>query len=218
MAFVLGERSKAELIGVEPGLVALVELAIQITPQDFSVHDGLRTIEQQREYVARGASRTMDSRHLKQDDGYGHAVDLEHISTIRGHLMARIAALGRRVAQRDAVPSGKRRNASSASRRATEGRVLFAVGRVARRLTKYALAPYINGRLRWEWPLIYPICRTVRAVALQHNLAIRWGGVWDRKLNDLVDDPVQEVAAYIERRRALGQSAFLDGPHYELVT
>jgi hypothetical protein len=49
--------------------------------------------------------------------------------------MARIAALGRRVAPRDAVPSGKRRNASSVSRRATAGRVLFAVGRVARRLT-----------------------------------------------------------------------------------
>jgi len=36
--------------------------------------------------------------------------------------MARIAALGRRVAPRDAVPSGKRRNASSAATRATEGR------------------------------------------------------------------------------------------------
>ena len=59
----------------------------------------------------------------------------EHIPTIRDHLMARIAALGRRVAPRDAVPSGKRRNASSAARWATEGRVLFAVGRVARRLT-----------------------------------------------------------------------------------
>ena len=59
----------------------------------------------------------------------------EHIPTIRDHLMARIAALGRRVAPRDAVPSGKRRNASSAARRATEGRVLFAVGRVAHRLT-----------------------------------------------------------------------------------
>ncbi len=59
----------------------------------------------------------------------------EHIPTIRDHLMARIAALGRRVAPRDAVPSGKRRNAPRAARRATEGRVLFVVGRVARRWT-----------------------------------------------------------------------------------
>jgi hypothetical protein len=43
---------------------------------------------------------------------------LEHISIIHDHLMARIVALGRRVAPRDAVPSGKRRNASSATIRA----------------------------------------------------------------------------------------------------
>ena len=48
--------------------------------------------------------------------------------------MAWIVAPGRRVAQRDAGTSGKRRHASGASSRATEGRVLFVAGRVAGRL------------------------------------------------------------------------------------
>jgi len=49
----------------------VVEHAIQITTHDFRVQEGLRTGERQAELVARGASRTMRSRHLA-----GHAVDL----------------------------------------------------------------------------------------------------------------------------------------------
>lgn len=74
--FKLGNRSLAELEGVHPKLVAVVKLAIQLTSQDFTVHDGLRTLQTQRELVARGASRTLRSKHLPQADGYGHAVDL----------------------------------------------------------------------------------------------------------------------------------------------
>lgn len=76
MTYRLGRRSKAELKGVHPDLVRVVELAIQITVQDFTVHDGIRTVDEQREYVERGVSWTMDSRHLPQEDGHGHAVDL----------------------------------------------------------------------------------------------------------------------------------------------
>ena len=67
----LGKASLNELIGVHPDLVKVVEKAIQITAQDFGVHDGLRTLAEQQKYVASGASKTMDSRHLT-----GHAVDL----------------------------------------------------------------------------------------------------------------------------------------------
>lgn len=76
MAFTLGSGSRAKLVGVHPKLVAVVERAIQITTQDFTVTDGLRTEEQQRALVARGASKTMNSMHRKQNDGFGHAVDL----------------------------------------------------------------------------------------------------------------------------------------------
>ena len=43
---------------------------------DFSVREGVRTPETQKEYVAKGVSKTMASKHLIQPDGYGHAVDL----------------------------------------------------------------------------------------------------------------------------------------------
>ena len=61
---------------VHPDLVRVVKRAITITEQDFTVHDGGRTIKEQREYVRRGVSQTMKSNHLVQEDGYGHAVDL----------------------------------------------------------------------------------------------------------------------------------------------
>lgn len=69
--FTLGEKSLKELEGVHPDLVAVVKRAIEITVQDFSVHDGRRTLEEQQRLVASGASQTLESRHLT-----GHAVDL----------------------------------------------------------------------------------------------------------------------------------------------
>jgi peptidoglycan L-alanyl-D-glutamate endopeptidase CwlK len=42
-----------------------------LTTQDFSVHDGIRTLAEQQQLVAGGASQTLDSRHIT-----GHAVDL----------------------------------------------------------------------------------------------------------------------------------------------
>ena len=70
-SFKLSRRSLARLDGVHPDLVRVVKMAIELTEVDFGVTEGLRTIEKQREYVARGASKTMNSRHLT-----GHAVDL----------------------------------------------------------------------------------------------------------------------------------------------
>ncbi len=76
MSFVLSTRSRAELKGVHPDLIAVVERAIVLTAQDFTVHDGVRTLEQQKALVRSGASKTLNSRHLVKPDGYGHAVDL----------------------------------------------------------------------------------------------------------------------------------------------
>lgn len=69
--FKLSRRSLERMQGVHPDLVKVVLLAIQLTEVDFGVTEGLRTIEKQREYYAKGASKTMNSRHLT-----GHAVDL----------------------------------------------------------------------------------------------------------------------------------------------
>lgn len=71
MTFILGERSLKRLEGVHPDLVLIVKRAIEISPIDFTVIEGVRTIERQRQLVAAGASTTLRSRHLS-----GHAVDL----------------------------------------------------------------------------------------------------------------------------------------------
>ena len=71
MSFRLSDRSLSKLQGVDEQLVATVKLAILNTKIDFGVICGLRTIEEQRVLVEKGASKTMHSKHLE-----GNAVDL----------------------------------------------------------------------------------------------------------------------------------------------
>ncbi len=150
MTYILGPKSLQHLEGVHPDLVAVVHGAIKLTTQDFGVHEGLRSIETQKKYVDAGVSKTMDSKHLLQPDGLGHAVDL---------------------------------------------------------------VPYIDGTLRWEWPPIYKVASAVQATAISLNVKLRWGGVWDKVLNDLGPKLEAEVHAYGERHPG---PDFLDGPHFEL--
>ena len=76
MAFKLSNRSKKKLEGVHPDMVAVVERAIELTKVDFGVTYGVRTVEEQEKLVASGRSQTMKSKHLIQDSGYSHAVDV----------------------------------------------------------------------------------------------------------------------------------------------
>lgn len=157
MPYVLGAKSRAELKGVHPDLVRVVERAIQITTQDFSVHDGLRTAEEQKALVAAGASQTMNSMHRPQADGFGHAVDL---------------------------------------------------------------VPFINGKMRWEWPAIYPIAAAVWQASRELGVSIRWGGAWINMVDIKTGTPAAmkaTVDAYGAARRKLGKAAFTDGPHFELA-
>lgn len=71
MSFVLSKRSRERMRGVHPALIGVVERALELTPVDFMVTEGLRTLERQAQLVRAGASRTLNSRHLS-----GHAVDL----------------------------------------------------------------------------------------------------------------------------------------------
>ncbi len=121
MAFNFSKRSLKNLEGVRPELVKVVRRALEISQVDFTVIEGVRTINEQRDLVKSGASRTMRSRHLT-----GHAVDL---------------------------------------------------------------APYLNGRIRWDWSLFYPIAIAMKKAAKELNVKIRWGGDWKR---------------------------FKDGPHFQL--
>lgn len=74
MTFGLSTKSRARLDGVHPDLVRVVEAAIRISPVEFAVTEGLRTVARQETLVASGASKTMNSRHIT-----GHAVDVAPI-------------------------------------------------------------------------------------------------------------------------------------------
>lgn len=121
MTYVLGATSLARLQHVHPDLQKVVKRAIQITPIDFTVLEGLRTKERQKELFAKGATKTMNSRHLT-----GHAVDL---------------------------------------------------------------APVIDGKVSWDWPLYHRLAAAVKEAAKDVGVPITWGGDW---------------------------RSFKDGPHWEL--
>ena len=71
MSIVLGARSLSRLEGVHPDLVRVVKKAAAMSDLDFTVLEGLRTLERQKQLMSQGATKTMNSRHLT-----GHAVDL----------------------------------------------------------------------------------------------------------------------------------------------
>jgi peptidoglycan LD-endopeptidase CwlK len=71
MSFRFSTRSRARMKGVHPALIAVMESAIQRSPVDFMITEGLRTPARQAALVRAGASRTLKSRHLT-----GHAVDV----------------------------------------------------------------------------------------------------------------------------------------------
>ena len=74
MTFTFSKRSLRNLRGVHPDLVRVVHRALELTPTDFLITEGVRTLERQLQLVASGASRTKNSRHLT-----GHAVDFAPI-------------------------------------------------------------------------------------------------------------------------------------------
>ena len=81
MSYFLSKRSYGNLEKVDKRLFDVVETAIQLTTVDFGVIQGLRTVEEQEALVAKGASRTMKSKHLE-----GLAVDLMAYIGSRGSL------------------------------------------------------------------------------------------------------------------------------------
>jgi peptidoglycan L-alanyl-D-glutamate endopeptidase CwlK len=121
MGYQFGSRSLARLNGVHPDLVKVMKRAIACSTIDFTVLEGMRTLERQKQLMKSGATRTMNSRHLT-----GHAVDI---------------------------------------------------------------APYIDGKVRWDWPLYYKIAEVIKKAAEEEGVPLQWGGDW---------------------------RSFKDGPHWEL--
>lgn len=71
MSIVLGQRSLSRLEGVHPDLVRVVKKAAALSDLDFTVLEGLRTLDRQKQLLKQGATKTLNSRHIT-----GHAVDL----------------------------------------------------------------------------------------------------------------------------------------------
>lgn len=70
----MDERSKNSLKGVHPDLVKIFTRAYALAEVKPTVTEGLRTVARQRQLVAKGASQTMNSRHIT-----GHALDVAFI-------------------------------------------------------------------------------------------------------------------------------------------
>jgi peptidoglycan L-alanyl-D-glutamate endopeptidase CwlK len=78
------------------------------------------------------------------------------------------------------------------------------------------LVPFVNGQLSWDWSYYYTLAEAVKQAAIELDIPVVWGGCWDKPLQLL--GPIKaEVEAYVGRRKALGKSAFIDGPHFELI-
>lgn len=110
MTFRLGQRSLDRIAPIHADLKRVVMRAIELSEIDFTVLEGMRTIERQKQLVAAGASQTMKSRHLD-----GHAVDL---------------------------------------------------------------GAWVDGEVRWDWPLYHKIEAAMKAAAAELNIPIEWGGDW----------------------------------------
>jgi len=82
-----GERSIKNMNGVHPTLCKVMHEAIRNAPVDFTVTEGVRTVERQQELYAQGRTKLgivvtnvdgvkTKSNHQPKADGYGYAVDL----------------------------------------------------------------------------------------------------------------------------------------------
>lgn len=73
MSYKYSKRSQARLATCHPDLQRLLNEAIK--HYDITILEGVRSVERQKELVADGKSKTMNSRHLPDENGYSNAVD-----------------------------------------------------------------------------------------------------------------------------------------------
>lgn len=125
----LGSTSVSRLKGVHPDLVRVVNRCAKDWKDKqftFGITCGVRTLEEQKILVKKGASKTLKSRHIPAPNGYSHAIDV---------------------------------------------------------------VAFIDGKVRWDWPLYDKISKSMKAAAKAERVPIEWGGDW---------------------------VSFKDGPHYQL--
>jgi len=106
----LSDRDLKKLNGVHPDLVRVVRRSatLHVDPQlGFVITCGVRTLAEQKVLLAKGASKTLRSRHIPGKNGFSHAVD--YAVTINGKvrwdwpLYANLAKIVKAAAQMEKV-------------------------------------------------------------------------------------------------------------------
>lgn len=76
------------------------------------------------------------------------------------------------------------------------------------------------GVARWEEPLYFKMATSVRVIAIQLAIDVTWGGIWDRRLNNIpIDVPLERASMeYVARYRLQnpGKRPLFDGPHFQI--
>jgi peptidoglycan L-alanyl-D-glutamate endopeptidase CwlK len=101
MAWKFGKKSLERLAGIKEPLQTLAKAAITDSPYDFSITNGLRTLEEQKVLFATGKSKTMKSKHLT-GNAFDIAVfvdgkltwDLKYYKVVATHIKKVAAKLG----------------------------------------------------------------------------------------------------------------------------
>lgn len=100
MGYSWSSRSLKNMKGIHKDLRKVCDLAIQLTPIDFIIVAGRRSLAQQRIYVKTGKSKTMNSRHL-----YGLAIDFVDVgATYKKERMTQIAMAFKQAARSLNIP------------------------------------------------------------------------------------------------------------------
>ena len=78
---------------------------------------------------------------------------------------------------------------------------------------------YIGSRISWELNLYDDIADAFKEASVREGVGIRWGASWHiPDLRDWEGTAEEAMNAYIDLRRSEGRSAFIDAPHFELVS
>lgn len=89
----------------------------------------------------------------------------------------------------------------------------------SRHLTGHAvdLWAYVAGGISWNWDYYFTIAKAMQKAAGELGVSLRWGGLWDQKLEHAYRPLEALQDEYVSQfRNRHGRSPKLDGPHFEL--
>lgn len=79
------------------------------------------------------------------------------------------------------------------------------------------LVPLVGGVPSWDWAQYYPLIDAVRGCAVAKQKVLRWGGVWDKHLNDLAPGGQGLLVEHQNYLLRMHGKTLCDGPHLELL-